>query len=451
MCLAATQPTRRLAMTRWFALLFITAIVFIGTACSPAVDTPVTTDEITTSGGTQDVAGNAGIGSVAGNLGDDSVVVTTEDPTTENPAEPDEPTQPIDFGTCGATVVAAQQVIVEEQIVVEELVEEVIETEVPIKVPVAIYLMLDESWSMVPLWPGAYNSINAFVNDPISAGVNVAIQYFPFPDELVVNRCDGTGYDTPAVPMGELSAHAAQITDNLATHAPIGIGTPTEGALRGATEFCHNYQQQNPDVRCVAVLITDGEPNGCDQNHDNLVNIATQAYANDVMTFAVGLAGADFNLLNRIAMEGGGEDCDPGPQYACDVTADAEGLVEALNRIRDSVAIETHIETHVETHLVPVTKTVGKPLECEWQVPEPDPQYGFDVEKVNVRLTAPSIDETMLGKVDGLSNCVVNGWYFDDPSTPTRIIACPETCTMIQSTFQATVDIQLGCPTVYIE
>jgi len=305
--------------------LFAAILVLPGASCASLADEGEF--ELGSRGGSSSSAddGEPGAFDAGGFPGIDLEDAAALDPTTEQ--SPDEE-------SCGATTVEAEEVMVEELIEVEELVEEEVEEvveveveeEVPIQVPVAIYLMLDQSWSMVPLWPGAFNSITAFVNDPVSAGINVAIQYFP--DFAMVGQCNGTGYDVPEVPMGELPAHAVQITDSLASHGPVGIGTPTEGGLRGATMFCKNYQQQNPDVRCVAVLITDGAPSSCDQNHDNLVNIAAQAFADGVMTFAVGLAGADFVLLNRIAQAGGGEDCDPGPQYACDVTADAEGLVD---------------------------------------------------------------------------------------------------------------------------
>lgn len=336
-----------------------------------------------------------------------------------------------DGGECGATSVQAQQVVLTEEI---EVMEEVTSRE-----PVAIYLMLDQSASSILLWPGAVNAINAFVNDPSSAGLDVAIQYFP----LLTQACDGSGYATPEVLPGRLPAHAAMISASLANHAPFGFDTPMEGALRGVTQYCDRFQMENPDEQCVAVLITDGAPSGCNEDFGQLAQIAADAFSSGVLTYAVGLLGSDFTLLNQIAMSGGGEDCDPGANFACDVTANSDLLVDALNKIRDTV---TTIETRIET----VTTVVETPLECEWEIP-PSPTGTFDREKVNVQLSSMSANAVTLGKVASDVACAQNGWRYDDPSAPTRIIACEQTCEMIRATPQAKVDILLGCQTIQLE
>jgi hypothetical protein len=334
-------------------------------------------------------------------------------------------------GECGATSVQAQQAVVSEEI---EVMEEVTSRE-----PVAIYLMLDQSASAILLWPGAVNAINAFVNDPASAGIDVAIQYFP----LLTNACDGSSYSTPEVAPGRLPMHAAAIGSSLGAHAPFGFDTPMEGALRGATQFCTGFQADNPDEKCVAVLITDGAPSGCNEDFGQIAQIAQNAFASGVLTYAVGLLGSDFTLLNQIAMSGGAMDCDPGANFACDVTAGSERLVDALNQIRDTV---TTIETRIET----VTTVVETPIECEWDLP-PSPTGTFDREKVNVQLSSAGGTATTLGKVASEDVCANNGWHYDDPLTPTRIVACAPTCELLKGTAQAKVDILLGCPTLQLE
>jgi hypothetical protein len=269
-----------------------------------------------------------------------------------------------------------------------------------------------------------------------------------------VGVCDGTGYDQPHVPIGRLPMQATQITNTLnMLPLPVGIGTPMEGGLRGGIQFCQNFEAQNPDEECILVFVTDGDPSGCEENHDNLVNIVSQGAANGVMTFGVGLQGANFDLLNRIAMAGGGEDCDPGAQYACDVTADANALVDALARIRDTVVtIETRVETTIVPRTVTRTETVERvvetPLDCEFALPEPSGERPVAFDKVNVQLAATGQDAIPLGKVSSAAECAMNGWYYDDPAAPTRVIACEQTCGLIQGSMGAKVDILLGCPTV---
>jgi hypothetical protein len=59
------------------------------------------------------------------------------------------------------------------------------------------------------------------------------------------------------------------------------------------TRFCAQFQQTNMSEKCVGVLVTDGEPVGCNGDTAALVNIATQAHMNGVTTYAVGLTGSD--------------------------------------------------------------------------------------------------------------------------------------------------------------
>jgi hypothetical protein len=328
-----------------------------------------------------------------------------------------------------------------EQVVVETPME--VTEEVTTVKPVAIYIMLDQSTSMIPLWADALAGIKAFASDAKSSGTDVALDVFPsFFGEP--GQCDGVGYDAPFIPMGRLPAHAATITTQLdALTVPTGFGTPIEGALTGLKRFCEQFQQAHPDEKCVGVLVTDGSPQGdCNGDLVQLADIAAQARANGVTTYAVGLTGSDFAFLDNVAMVGGAADCDAAaPTYACDVTGGAGMLVDALAKIRDTV-------TEVTTHTVTTTMTVETPLPCEWALPPTPVGQTFDRDKVNVQLKSPSASNTAFGKVEQESACARNGWYYDDPKTPTRIIACPETCDLITTTTGATVDILLGCRTV---
>ena len=54
-----------------------------------------------------------------------------------------------------------------------------------------------------------------------------------------------------------------------------------------------------------------------------------------------------------------------------------------------------------------------------------------------------------LGNVASQSDCSAahDGWYYDDPANPTRIVVCPDTCATLQSASDARVDVLLGCAT----
>jgi hypothetical protein len=334
---------------------------------------------------------------------------------------------------CGASVIEAKQVVVQREVIVEELVDEV--------QPVALYITLDRSLSMdwEDLWIPAKDAIATFVEAESSNGIDVALTFFPEGG----SQCDGRGYDTPVVPMGRLPGNAAAITRELDRRDEAGgVGTPIEGALRGATQFCQRFQASSNGEKCVAVLVTDGDPLGCEGSTNRLAAIASSAYADGVRTFAVGLRGADFDLIDAIAEAGGAVDCDTGSsRFACDVSGGPSQLSAALDKIRSVV-------TTVKTHVTTTTLVEEMPVECEWTIPAPPPGQLFDSARVNVQLSAPSLTSaTTFGQVPSASACAARGWHYDDPAAPTRLIACPETCALLRATPQARVDVLLGCAT----
>ncbi len=341
------------------------------------------------------------------------------------------------------------------------------ETEVPYEVteaePVAIYMMLDQSGSMMipdisimPRWNVAYDAINAFVNDPLSANIYVALQYFPLPNAL----CDVNAYQVPDVPLGMLPGHATAIMTSLNTHVPFNNDTPIEPALAGATSFCQQYKSDpaaNPDnLDCAVVLITDGMPSACNQDYNYISDIAGNAFNGtpSVYTFAIGMFGADFVLMNQIA-EKGGTDCTPAPDgsfnaadgFACDVSAGMT-LVQALEIIREYiVTMETRIEYEI------VTETV--PLECEWEIPPPPENENFDRNEVNVEFspTGTDADKQIIGMVETEAECSESelSWHYDNPTDPKRIIACPHACDTIKAAPNGKINILLGCQTILLE
>jgi len=327
--------------------------------------------------------------------------------------------------------------------------------------PIAIYIMLDKSGSMrydinpdfptgIIKWDMAVESINTFVSDTDSEDIKVALQYFPIED----GECDGTVFDTPAVDMGALPDIADDVAASLDANEPDGT-TPMEGALRGLTSYCIDYQEDNPDEQCVGVLVSDGEPERnddfpCSVDGETITNIAADAYNDhDVKTFTVGMSDEGFDLLEQIARESI-SDCDPDnpPDYsACDIRADAN-LLEALEAIRETVTVVTSREVVRE-----ITQT--KIQECEWGIPDPPEDETFDRELVNVTFSAPGESDRTIGKVPDEEACEKLpdgwGWYYedyDDSDEPQKIMVCPKTCEKITSIELGRIDIQFGCETV---
>jgi hypothetical protein len=400
-------------------------------AAMPACEGPTNVDPDRTG----EVWENGGSASHDGGLGPtDSAPDPRSDSGGAIPVQPQDDA-PVE-GECGASSFEAQQVVVQREVQVE--------SQVTVLKPVSLYIMFDQSWSMkmggTNLWDPAVAAIKSFVNDENSKDIGVGIQFFPNSS----GSCNGTGYKTPAVAVGLLPGQASKIAQALDAHDPSGnIGTPIEGALRGSTEFCEQYQQDHPEEQCVAVIVTDGKPeyDNCEKNQTALAGIAKAAHDAGVTTFAVGLQGADFTLLDKIAQQGGAPDCEPGSAaYACDVSSGAMKLSDALSAIRDTL-VKTEIKTVIET------RVEESKLPCEWAIPAQPEGQVFDRDKVNVRLTIGD-QKTTFVRVGSEAACRADAWRFDDPSAPTRILACPGACERIEAEPQAKLEVLLGCATV---
>jgi hypothetical protein len=293
-------------------------------------------------------------------------------------------------------------------------------------------------------WELAATALTQFFQDPGAADLGVALRFYPH--ELPVAGCTGDmGFNPdadagtamtcdinacamPMVDMGVLQAapapmdaHEATLVNAITASSPPmeSQGTPTFVALSGAAQWSLAYQQAHPEQRTVIVLVTDGEPNGCNTNIDDIAAIAANALATaDVRTYAIGLAvGADF--LNTIAMAGGTEQAFVVNDGA---TATAD-LLAALSAIR------------------------GMALACDFPVPSSTTSgMAIDPSLINVNFTSTGGGEVELGMVASAAECgTQQAWYYDDPAMPTRIILCPESCTTVTGDVNASIAILAGC------
>lgn len=367
------------------------------------------------------------------------------------------------------------------------------------RTPVSMFLAIDNSVSMTNIssggvtnWERAVTALKEFVTAPSSAGIGVALQYFrpaPHPDvkeeydawveeqRMLLtpdqfsdrieaefdperwaeqqNKCDGVTHATSAVTYGRIPDVANDVVDFLRDNPPQQGGTFTVGALAGAVNFCADFQTQNPDERCVAILVTDGQPNGCglglgctpgftpnadgecvDPDAEGILVPIAQGGANrnvDIYTVGMDGVGADgFNLLNEIAIAGG-TDCNPDVPgaEACNVTTGGgASLLDALNRIRAAVVQEIRVP-------------------CTWTVPPPPEGEVLDPRRFNVDVTVNGAS-LALGQVQSAGDCasVVGGWYYDNPNSPTEIRTCRQTCDIIEGNpDDVRVSVQVGCTT----
>jgi len=278
-------------------------------------------------------------------------------------------------------------------------------------------VVLDRSGSMGGTkWTGSVNALTQFFNDPTSQGVWAGINFFP--PVGAGDECDASTYNPLQVDLGELQAYAPTLISAMGSTAPSG-GTPTYGAMHGSLQVATGHQDANPDHVVIVVLASDGDPTSCDIDIDNISDLSLSAYNyNGVMTFAVAIQGASVANLNLIAQKG-------GSGQAFDVTSDISLFKQKMEEIR------------------------AQALGCEYLIPEPDGDE-FDPLALNVEYTAGGTTTPQdLPQADNAADCGGGpGWYYDNPTDPTKVILCPASCGQIEVDTGAKINLLFGCPTI---
>jgi len=292
--------------------------------------------------------------------------------------------------------------------------------------PLDLFLLLDVSGSMDYdfKWAGVKSALKSFIANPRFDGLGVGVQYFP-----LVAQCRVEAYQAPAVPFGLLPGNAARIGNSLDEQRMSG-GTPTVPALEGASAYARSYLQQpaNAGRKAAIVLATDGVPDqscagptGPDAGLPNtLANVVQVALASansspKVETFVIGV-GSELGALNDIAVAGG-----TGKAVLVDVAANADvQFLAALTQIRRDA------------------------LGCDFAVPY---VQGVDLRRAQV-VFVPS-DGTahvfMPHRSDKAACLQAQGWYYDDPLTPTKVVLCEASCDLVTQGRTGDLKVEFAC------
>jgi hypothetical protein len=93
-------------------------------------------------------------------------------------------------------------------------------------------------------------------------------------------------------------------------------------------------------------------------------------------------------------------------------------------------------------------------MACEWTIPEAPMGQGLDPDKVNVVFRDTSDTNHVIGRVESATACTKikdngNGWYYDNPDAPTKVLSCPQTCEWLQGDLNGRITVKFGCTTTY--
>ena len=298
--------------------------------------------------------------------------------------------------------------------------------------PTSLLLTVDKSCSMadpadggtdtaaITKWEAASSAFVAFFDDPASDTLKVALRLWPDPDGCNDTDCDAAACSLPQVPLDFVGnpAQNLALSDALFNTIPEG-GTPVSAALEGAAIWGLQRATAAPNEQVAIVLVTDGEPNGCDENIDNIAAIAASSAAAGIPVYAVGIEGSNTAQIDQIAAAG-----NTGVGYFVG-TANAEAdLIQALEDIQ---------ARSVSCRFTFPTESTGEPL-------SPD-LMRLEYEEAGQLVT--------VDRVADATRCVPNGgWYLDDNDSPTEIIMCPTTCSQVQAMITVSIEVAVGCECV---
>lgn len=301
--------------------------------------------------------------------------------------------------------------------------------------PTNLIIVYDKSGSMgdtktgfdpAQRWIPVNAGMKQFFTDPYSKTLRASLQFFPLSDDTIASAC-AHPYATPTVPL-TLASDPAFATA-LDTTKPSG-GTPTLPALEGGITYAKQIATSRPTEKTVIVLVTDGEPGFYDKNvivpgcaNNDVAHVAAAAKAAkdgapSIPTYVVGV-GPSLSALNAVASAGG-----TGAALMVDVNdpaATKTAIVGALDGIRQ------------------------KEVACDFAVPPPPSGQELDPLAVNVALKNPDGSENVLGYSKECTSA--DGWRYDDPKNPQRILLCSASCDTARASSTGTVSIAFGCKT----
>jgi hypothetical protein len=311
--------------------------------------------------------------------------------------------------------------------------------------PLDVYLVFDRTGSMgrdcdyVPGDSPPVSSKACFATYALSdyligvapaVDTRLAFQFMSQPDD-----CDGGPYTTPLIPLTPLPVDATHriITEISDEDFGGGLGTHIEGALRGMAQWTASNRTAGREM--IGVLMTDGDPAGCEEDIDQLRQIIEDhRMATGIRTFIIGMEGATEDNLEELAIAGGAEPhdrfCgDVGPP--CHYWNVGDGSGDAIADALDDIV------------------AMAVPLPCEFSVVSLTPPAGetLDYSRVNVTLTEGGTTTT-IPQVPNEAACPSDmpAWYYDDPAMPAEIHLCPGACGLVMGLAgDARLDVIVGC------
>jgi hypothetical protein len=319
--------------------------------------------------------------------------------------------------------------------------------------PINVVVMLDKSESMGHLgdyestWTPLCHGIRDFFTSTDDKALYASLSYVPCAGGIT-ETCSSE-YTTPNVALTPLSSPEA-LVKALDAVEPSG-GSPTLSAAYGATAYAKKLMDDDPGSRSLVVLVTDGEPamfqnedgttgdlavngtpeessttacvpsalqgTGVQNTVDDIAAVLAEAATSDPMvpTYVVGV-GWNQTALKVLANAGGTDLIVPD---MTDPTSMAGSISSTLTATVDHRPVSSYV--------------------CGVDIDPPESGIMPDPE---VSLVYPDGTVSRYPRSD---TCAIAGWHYDNLDSPTAVQFCPQLCTELQRSTEATLRVVVFC------
>ncbi len=279
----------------------------------------------------------------------------------------------------------------------------------------------DQPWHDKTLkWDPVVTATKAFFQDATSDGLSASMTFFPSQDD----KCEDASYAAPDVAMTALPSPAFGTALDVIGNSEWRGSTPTLHVIRGTVGFVQARMQTDPG-RYVIVLVTDGYPQGCDDNEIASVVGVVSNVAATIPTYVVGVknpplpnAPDTVTDLNSIAVAG---------------TTGRAYIIDTGNPAQTAADFKATIDT-----------IRSAAVSCNVNIPvAPD---GRQFDKTKVAVTYRSGANTTPLTYDAACSAP-NTWHYDNPTNPTQLLLCASTCSAVQADPAAALNVEFTCET----
>jgi len=288
----------------------------------------------------------------------------------------------------------------------------------------------DQPWHDAKLkWDPVVAATRGFFEDPASAGLFASLTAFPV-DADEDERCEAKSYTDADVEMQELpsTAFGEQLT-KIRSEDWRG-GTPTLAVVEGVLESIASYRRDHPG-RYALVLVTDGYPQGCDDDSIDSVKEAVHAVASEIPTYVIGVKNPPL--------------VDEDGKAAPDTVSNLAGVAESGGTASPFIIDTGDASKTLTDFQGAIEKIRGVSIACNLKLPLPPDRRTFEKDQVAVGITSGAT-RTPLSYDESCS--VDAAWHYDDVAAPTEVVLCPAACAMVQSTPEAELGVDFTCEPV---